>query len=176
MLESEVIPWADEQLRQQIERVRAAVAVGPERANKRTPAEAWSAYEVLDHLIITDRIYGAVIQPALAKAPAAPGDRPIRNSFIGRYLVKAAGPGGNAPAPGPFRPQKGTYGPEIVDEWVAVAEKSRADFQRAIGKDLNAFIFRNPMAKMFRMNLADWITITVAHTERHVQQIEERTR
>lgn len=177
MTENELIDTAKREIENHVARVKAVAERAPEKMGQRTAAGEWSPYEIIEHLIISyDREYAPVINEAISRAQPADGTQEVKPSFLGKFLVRVAGPDGNAPVPKPFRPSQTTYGPEVLDRWVATMERAVREFESVRGKNLTGTKFRNPFAKMFKMNLTDWMLVTVAHTERHVRQIEERTR
>ena len=135
----------------------------------------WSCGQVVEHLVLANSRYIAVAESVMPACPAADPETEVAHSFIGRFLVRAAGPEGNAPAPAAMRPGP----PEIVDrarleEWRGQQGQIAELAAMARGKDLNRKLFRNPYVPLFRMCLADFFRLSVDHTERHVRQIEER--
>jgi len=67
------------------------------------------------------------------------------------------------------------YSTEIVDEWQTLKNRLRELSELAKGFNLSHGV-RNPFIKMFRMNLGDLFAVIDVHTERHVCQIEERSK
>ncbi len=159
-----------------VARVEAALAPLSDEAFRRPPAPGvWSCGQVVEHLILGNSRYLVAATDAVERAAAADPETPVRLSWIGRFLVDAAGPEVNAPAPPPMRPGPAESTPRrVIDDWKAQQEAFARLVERAQGRDLNRFLYRNPYVPVFRMNLADVFTLAVEHTERHVRQIEER--
>jgi hypothetical protein len=157
-------------------RVRRALdGLDDEAFNRRTAAGDWSPAEVLEHIVISHQVYLDRMQVAMAGGPKG-GDRPVRFSFIGRFLMKAAGPNGNAPAPKSMVPRPGPYTREVVERFEE-QQRAMADLATACDDlDTSAMGYRNPIFKLFKMNVADGFGIYIEHVERHVRQIEERAR
>lgn len=142
--------------------------------NKRSPNGQWGAGQIIEHLRVSNDPYLVIIDEALKSAPRAEGDPAVKHSFVGGAILKAAGPGGNASVPKAFLPGGGPFPMSTLERWKEQQDQI-ADFaRRAEGVDLSRTKVRNPVFKVFPMNLADCFAILVDHTERHVRQIEER--
>ncbi len=125
-------------------------------------------------MVLANRPYLQTIQGGLAGAGRCTGDPPIRHSFFGRLLIKAAGPRGNAPAPKILHPRPVPTWLEVLAEWQQQQTQLLSLLDQAAGVDLSSAPVRNPFVRVIRMNLADCLEIMTAHTERHVRQVEER--
>lgn len=152
--------------------VSASDGLTSEQFNKPAGKE-WSAARVYKHLCLADEPYLMAIESALSRASAGSGD--VKHSFVGKMLMKASGPDGNAPSPAFLIPPALALSTEVVEEW----KRYRATFLRLIesarGKDLSVGV-KNPFIKFLPMKLADLFAVIDVHTERHVRQIEERSR
>ena len=174
MTGNELTDLVTDLLPKMIERVRVAAAgLTPDQLNQPTASGDWSIAQILDHMMLAHGSYLEILPPAIA-AVGPGGEAPVRLTGIGKFLVKASGPGGNAPAPKPFVPKRAPYDPAVLEEWVAQTNQLRDLFLSARGKDVNRKSLRNPIFKIFGMNIADVMSIAEAHFERHVGQIEER--
>lgn len=175
MTSRELCRRAAEKAAETTARVRRALeGLDDEGLNRRTPSGEWSPAEVVEHLVVSHQIYLDLMKVVVSERPVTGGDRPVRFSFIGRFLMKAAGPDGNAPAPKAMVPRAGPYTREVVDRFEA-QQKAMAELATACDDlDTSAVTYRNPIIKLFRMNVADGFGIYIEHVERHVRQIEER--
>lgn len=142
--------------------------------NLQQNAKTWSPAQVVEHLVLTNRAYLPAMKAALERAGKCAGDPPIRYSFFGNFLMKAAGPNGNAPAPKALHPRTTPISRTILAEWQQQQAELQTLLDQSAGIDLSQIPIRNPLVSIIRMNLADCFAITTAHTERHIGQIEER--
>jgi hypothetical protein len=125
--------------------------------------------------VLANSRYIAVTERVILGCPAADPETEVALSFIGRFLVRAAGPEGDAPAPAPMHPgPPDNVDRTRLDDWRGQQMKIAELAGLARGKDLNRKLFRNPYVPLFKMCLADFFRLSVDHTERHVRQIEER--
>ncbi len=152
--------------------VAASEGLTSEQFNKPAGRE-WSVARVYKHLCLADEPYLMAIEGALSRAPTGSGD--VKHSFVGKMLMKASGPGGNAPSPAFLIPPALALSAEVIEEW----KRYRGTFLRLVesakGKDLKVGV-KNPFIKFLPMKLADLFAVIDVHTERHVRQIEERSR
>ncbi len=136
-----------------------------------TPGE-WSILEIVEHMRLSHGSYLELVPPALEKI--GPGNPDVRLTWVGRFLVRVAGPDGDAPVPKPFRPLGNRYSLGLLDEFRSQTLSLASIFQAAHGKDINRKSLRNPVVPILRMNVADVISVAEGHFERHVRQIENR--
>lgn len=141
--------------------------------NKRTARGEWSPGEVVEHMFMSHAPYLDRVPVALDSAGPDPGD-PLKHSFIGGFLIKVAGPNGNARPPGPTRPAERQYDEADYRRWVDQTLAWKKVIEAAMDKNL-AVRIKNPIVGMFSMNLGDCFELLRDHTERHVRQIESRT-
>jgi len=137
--------------------------------NRPIPPSQWSPLQILDHLL---RANGPYLELLRAANPPVGGNAPVKHSFIGKWLMKAAGPGGNAPAPPALRPSPGPLERTLVDRYLAQTAKLTAAVAKLTGRTLDSYRISSPFANLIKLNLADVLAITIEHTERHVGQIE----
>ena len=157
---------------------RARIATGgleKERFNQRTPAGDWSPAEVFQHMMIANKSYLKTIRKALENARGSAADTEVKFSFVGKMIIKGAGPDGNVPAMKAMVPDPGPYDLSLVDSWVEQHEEILSLLQQANGFDPSATRISNPFLPILKMNLADAFEIIAVHGERHVGQIEERS-
>lgn len=175
MTSRELCRRATEKAAETTARVRRALeGVDDERLNQRTSQGDWSPAEVLDHIVVSHQLYLDLMEQAKNQRPVPGGDRPVRHSLIGKFLMKVSGPDGNAPVPKGMEPKARTYTREVLDRFEA-QQRAMAELATACDDlDCSAMHFRNPIFRLFRMNVADGFGIYLGHVERHVRQIEER--
>lgn len=141
-----------------------------EAMNRPGPPSNWSPAMILDHLMIVDGPYLAKIR-ALGELPPG-GDAEVRYSWLGKFLMKAGGPRGNAPAPKSMTPASGPRTRAVVDRYLEHLAESRVLAERFRGVDLNRLRVPNPFMPIFRMTMGDVLGLMAEHKERHIQQIE----
>lgn len=144
-----------------------------ERAWNLAPSGGWSPAQIFEHLVLSNEPYLDIFDRALSAARDG-GEAPVKQSFLGKMILKAAGPAGNAPAPKAFVPGPGPFGREVYVRWRAQQERLIAFCAAAKSKDLGSARVRNPLLKWVRMTLCDCFLIMADHTERHIRQIEEK--
>ena len=98
----------------------------------------------------------------------------MKFSFVGKMIIKGAGPDGNVPVMKVMVPSPGPYELSLVDDWVKQHEEILSLLRKANGFDPSAARISNPFIPILKMNLADAFEIIAVHGERHVGQIEER--
>jgi len=156
-----------------VERVRTAIDGLSEDDLNRAPSPGeWSIAQVIDHMIVSHGSYLAALPSAIQSV--GPRDAEVKLTRIGAFLARVSGPDGDAPVPKPFRPTQSRYPASVFEEWQAQTEELARLFESAKGKDLNRKSLRNPVVKLFGMNIADVMSIAEGHFERHVRQIEAR--
>jgi len=174
--QSEFLKESVEKLESHIQRVEAATKrMTDAQLSKDLDSGLWGVGRVLEHLNIANEPYIKSMRAALASAPSDSGDTP-KTGFWGRTLAKIAGPEGNAPAPPQMVPDAKEFTREVVNRWVTITRELIVVAKEAEGKDINKAKFKNPFIGLMKMNVTDGFTVAVAHTERHVRQIEERAK
>ena len=134
-------------------------------------ADKWSAGQIFDHMRIANSYYFGIMEKAVDKGRYGPRQE-VRHTWIGSFLIKAAGPSGNVPAPKQMIPARGPFDEKILTQFDADQQKLLNLAVQADDVDLTSSKVTNPIIPLIRMNLADCFEILVAHEERHVGQIE----
>jgi len=142
--------------------------------NRPGPPSNWSPAMILDHLLIVDDPYLGKLA-AVTDLPPGGGDE-VRYSWLGKFLMNAGGPKGNAPAPKSMTPKAGPRNREIVERYLAHLAEARRQAERLRGVDLNKVRINNPFMPIFRMTAGDVLGLMESHKERHIQQIEAMAR
>lgn len=137
----------------------------------RPPDGGWSIGQVFEHLILTDTPYLENMRAAMHGAQRGGVD--WKPSFMGGMIIRAVSPEATRKTkafrnfqPGP-QPRA-----NVIDEYLARREQLVALIGEARGIDLRATRMRSPIVRLVRLNLGDAIQIMVAHTQRHLQQVE----
>ena len=141
---------------------------------QRPASAAWSAAQIVEHMVIVNRIYLQEIQGGMERVKKVTGDAPLRHTLFGRLLIRASGPNGNAPSPKVFIPSSNPIWQEVFAEWREQQTHLLVLLEQATRADLSGTYVKNPVVRVLRMNLADCFEIMTAHAERHVGQIQER--
>lgn len=137
----------------------------------RPPDGGWSIGQVFEHLILTDTPYLENMRTVLPGAKRGGAD--WKPSFTGAMIIRAVSPEATRKSkafrnfqPGP-QPRA-----NVIDEYLARREQLVELIGAARDVDLRATRVRSPIVRLVRLNLGDAIQILVAHTQRHLQQVE----
>ena len=152
--------------------VAAAQNLTEEQLNKPVDGE-WSVAKVFKHLCLASEPYLIAMEKAVRECKDETGE--VKHTWIGKMIKVASGPASNTPAPGFLMPPEYALSKDVIREWVGLEVRFRELCEASKGKDLSHKV-RSPFIKFMRMNLADMFAIMDVHAERHVQQIEERSK
>lgn len=136
----------------------------------------WNCGQVIDHLIVSNTGYLGNMQTAIEGATKGKDSPEIAYSFIGKQIIKNAGPSGNFPVPKGMEPRSGIIEIDLIERWKRDMDVLGALAKKAMGVNINKVKFQNPFIKIMRMRLSDGFEILAEHTERHVRQIEDRAK
>lgn len=145
-----------------------------DRLNHRPIGGEWSPAQVYVHMTLANTPYESIVKTGVKTLPAAPGSTELKHTWFGQKLITLAGPGSGAPAPKAFVPPDGALSFSVVDDWANQFQRIIDLFESCKGKDLNLKFTKNPLIKLFSMNMADCIGLVTKHTQNHVEQIETR--
>jgi len=137
----------------------------------------WSVALCLDHLAVTNTMYGAAMQAALAAArdrglmrqgPVAPG-------YFGRKFAESQEPPvkRRARAPGKIQPQASRPRAEIMASYRTAHDRVRALLAEAAEIDANCATFKNPFVGILRVKVSSAFHIIAAHDRRHLWQAQQ---
>lgn len=150
-------------------------SIDDETINRVPPGNLWTVGQVFDHMIIANTPYLAVLEEKIASSPKnGPGE--VTHTWLGKFLMNVGGPNGNAPAPKAMIPGDPPTSRDRIDLWFAQMDLFLQFIKQSKGLDLSRVKAKNPYVKLFGMNLADFFGVTSQHTERHIRQIEDRSR
>jgi hypothetical protein len=133
----------------------------------------WSILQIADHLVVIQRAYLAKMQSAIAVAGTGQDDEAYSPTWLGRTLRKAAGPGGNAPAPKMFHPRKNPP-PDVFDELIHQWREMIAFCDASAGKAVMRPTISTPMSPVPKMSVVDALLLHADHGLRHVNQMGDR--
>ena len=170
---SEFLTGVERRLEEQIERGKAVGSrLDANKLNQIPDSGRWSIAQIFEHMMLANAYYLPVMKDAIQKAPRARVGEPVQHTWFGKFIMKGAGPEGNAPAPKSLHPRPGPYDPSITDKWAAQTQAFLDLARSSHGVDLCSMKIKNPFIPFFKANLADCFEILAEHTERHVRQIE----
>lgn len=137
----------------------------------------WSIALCLDHLAITNAIYGAAIRGAVDRARAAgwTPTGPGAPGFFGRKFIASLEPPvtRRSPSPGKIKPRPAAGRAEILQAFREAHDALRQTIADAAGVDINRATFRNPLFGLVRVKVATGLAIIAAHDRRHLWQAEQ---
>lgn len=143
----------------------------PAQFARKVSTHPWSLGQQFDHLNISDRGVILKLREALANAPNAT-DNTVEHSLVGKMIMRAAGPGGNAPVPKGFGPGNGPFTAAVASEYSARLREFRQLLLDSSHKDLVRAKVKSPMSSIVKYSAADAFAIVVAHGQRHLEQSE----
>ena len=134
----------------------------------------WSVGQCLEHLAVSNEVYGAAIAEALPGAPAGVADE-IRPGWFARYFIREY----IAPteqrtrhkAPPKIRPVPDVDA-SILQRFLDTNRQARDLVERARSIDVNRMRFRNPFVPLIRFTVGTGLEILAKHEQRHLQQAE----
>lgn len=163
----------ERRLEEQIERGRAvAKRVDQRQLNWSPGPDRWNLGQIFAHMMLANSHYEPAIKTAIDQASRAKIGDSIQHTFFGRFIIRGAGPDGNAPVPKSLRPKAGPYDATICEKWAAQTQRLLDLARSAHSVDLCTAKVKNPFIPFLRLNLADCFQILAEHTERHIRQIE----
>jgi len=175
MTNSQFIDSCLERNREYLERGRRAADDIPlDRLNHRAVSGFWSPAQIYRHLALANTPYEAKMAMAVKSLPLDATNQQVQTTWFGGFIAKQAGPGTNAPAPRAMVPPDEPLPASVVEEWATQYARLIEVIESAKSRDLNKKFMKNPILPLFSMTLADCILIMTNHTQRHIEQIEQR--
>lgn len=158
-------------------RVQALTDGLDEAALNRQPDEGrgWSIAQCLDHLALTDDLYGQALDAAMDGAPPA-GGRPARPNLLGRGLIWAVEPPARirVKALSTLMPPSTHVPSTLLRRYSGSLDRLSALADRAMTIDASRTRYANPLAGGVRsFNIATGIMVMLAHHRRHLAQAEK---
>jgi len=135
---------------------------------------AWSVGQCLEHLAVSNEIYGEAIANALISAPAGAANE-ITPGWFARYFIREY----IAPtekrtkhkAPPKIRPVADVDA-SILQRFLNTNRQSRDLVERARNIDVNRVRFKNPFVPLIRFTVGTGLEILAKHEQRHLLQAE----
>ena len=140
----------------------------------------WSVGQCLEHLAITNELYGGAIRQAVERARLSGSTRrgPLRPGFLGQKFVNSLEPPVKlrGRAPSGIRPTSKLTRDEIVTRYRQAHETIRQVTIDAATIDANRATFANPFLKVLRVKVSTGLLVVTAHDRRHLWQAEAVTK
>lgn len=137
----------------------------------------WSVALCLDHLAVSNTVYGASLRAAVTDARARGWARtsPARPGFFGRKFVESLEPPVKRRTrnPGKIAPQPARTREEILVAFEEAHDDVRRTIVEAATIDINRATFRNPFIPLVRVKVSTGLQVISAHDRRHLWQAEQ---
>jgi hypothetical protein len=137
----------------------------------------WSIALCLDHLAVSNSLYGAAMRGAVDRARAQGSRRkgPAAPGFLGRKFVESLEPPvkRRTPAPGKIKPRTSTTRGEILQSYREAHDRIRRIIADAATIDTNRATFPNPLFSLIRLSVSTGLYVIAAHDRRHLWQAAE---
>ncbi len=137
----------------------------------------WSVALCLDHLAVTNDLYGAAMQGGLEAAKERGWRRqgPAKPGFLGRKFAESLEPPvkRRTSAPGKITPQATRSRAEIMAASRAAHDRIRELLVQAAVVDANRATFTNPFIGFVRMKASSAFHVIAAHDRRHLWQAQQ---
>ena len=147
--------------------LRAANTFPAEQWGLKPSAEAWSAAEVVAHLVMVERRIVFDAERITKKVP-----KPIpflKRAHFPPWLVKSRVI--RLKSPIPLDPQMVGGKEEMLGELRATRERALAFLEATRSRDLSSYRWRHPFLGM--LNTYEWFAMIAAHQVRHTKQLNE---
>ena len=138
-------------------------------------ASAWSILQIADHLLVTHHSYLERMRQVIDQSSPADAASPYTPTWIGRTLRRAAGPGGNAPAPKMFHPRRNPPR-EVLDELILQWRELMVLCDACQGRSVTRPAISTPMSPVPKMSVVDALLLHADHGLRHLEQMRDRVR
>ena len=140
----------------------------------------WSVGQCLEHLAVTNALYGEAIRKAVDRAKLAGWTRkgPLRPGFVGQKFVNSLEPPvkRRGRAPTTVRPTSKLTRSEIMSRYREAHEQLRQTARDAAAIDANRTTFSNPFLKLLKVKVSTGLHVVSAHDRRHLWQAEQVTK
>lgn len=155
-------------------------ALSPLQLNWKPGAEAWSVAQCLDHMIVINHPYLAIVDEVVAgRYPSTMLHRlPLLPGFFGRLVMKAVSPDTRRKlkARPAFQPSASAIDAGIVGQFLDVQNLVVEKMKSTRGLDLARIIITSPVASVVAYSLLDAFRIIVLHETRHLEQARRVTK
>jgi hypothetical protein len=151
-----------------------AGGLSAEQLNWRASQAEWSIGQCLEHLAVTNEVYGSAIGEALNGARPAVAQE-ITPGWFGRWFIRSyidpATQKIKGKAPSKIVPVA-TVDAGILRRFLATNEQTRELVRQAGGVDVNRVRFKNPFVGLIRFTVGTGLEIIAKHERRHLLQGE----
>lgn len=145
-----------------------------QQLNWKPASGVWSIGQCLEHLAVSNEVYGAAIAAALANAPKGMADE-IRPGWFARYFIREyiapAEKRTKHNAPPKIRPMPGVDA-SILERFLDTNRQTQELVERARNIDVNRVRFKNPFVGWIRFTVGAGLEILSKHEQRHLLQAE----
>ena len=162
-------------LKQSADDARASFGgLSAEQLNWKAAQKTWSVAQCLDHVIVTNSLYLPLFEKLRTgefKDTFWQRISPL-SGYFGRYLIKSIDPANVKPMKTTSRafPASSAIDAGIVDRYTA-HQQEMVDALRKLPADLDtSMILTSPLMGLVTYSLADALTFTPMHCERHINQ------
>jgi hypothetical protein len=146
-----------------------------DQLNWRPAPGKWSIGLCLEHLCITNDVYGEAIGGVLGSAPPAPVPEITPGRFSRWFIRSYIAPGPEsktAKAPPKITPVSSRVELTVLDRFLKGNDGNRAMLDRAAPLDVNRLRFPNPFIPLVRFTVGTGLEILAKHESRHLLQAE----
>jgi hypothetical protein len=137
----------------------------------------WSIALCLDHLTVSNTVYGRAIREAIDTARTAGSKRrgPSAPGFFGRKFIESLEPPvkRRTSAPAKIKPLAHTTRAEVLDAYHKAHDEVRGLIAEAAEIDINRATFRNPFIGLVKVKVSTGLHVIAAHDRRHLWQAEQ---
>jgi len=150
----------------------------PEQLNWKADPRSWSVGQCLEHLCLSNEVYVAPMNDALADAPKGTAET-ITPGWFARWFIRTyidpATQKKRARAPRKASPVSSRLDLSLGKRFIASNDAMRAVMARAREIDVNRVRFRNPYVPVIRFTIGTGLLIVARHNHRHLGQAERVT-
>jgi len=135
---------------------------------------AWSVGQCLEHLAVSNEVYGAAIAEALARAPKGAAQEITPGWFARWFIREYIAPTEKRTrhkAPPKIRPVPDVDA-SILQRFLDTNRQARDLVERAQHVDVNRVRFKNPFVGWIRFTVGTGLEILPQHEQRHLLQAE----
>jgi hypothetical protein len=140
----------------------------------------WSIGQCLEHLAVTNELYGAAMRGTVERARQSGSSRrgELKPGFFGQKFVNSLEPPvkRRGRAPSQVKPSSTLTRDEIVSRYHRAHEQLRQTAIDAAAIDANRATFANPFLKIVRVKVSTGLHVISAHDRRHLWQAESVTK
>jgi hypothetical protein len=139
----------------------------------------WSVALCLDHLAVSNTVYGEAVHAGIEQARARGWTRrgPAVPGFFGRQFANSLEPPAKfrSSAPGKIKPMPSRGRDEIMRAYRGAHDRVRQLIREAAEFDTNRATFPNPFFSFINVSVSTGFLVICAHDRRHLWQAERVT-